>query len=378
MDRKRGNFFTVFQPFLSLSFSRFVAAGINGLFWFYLASIITKSDYGELGFLISIGTVGHSIALLGIPTLIVVYGAKKENVLPAGYTLGLISASLVALVAYILIQNVSVSIFILGMMIFSLKISELNMKKRYSSYSLYIILQRILTIIFAIILYQFFGIDGIVLGFSLMAILGLEGLYNYFKNKKFSFSLLKPKIGFMKNVWLSNLSTILFWWGDKLIIGTLFGFTILGSYLLAAQFLLLLNSVPGALSVYLLPQESEGRQNKKLKMYAVVFGILIVVASIIGIPYAIEILLPDYTESIFAIQIMSIGIIPLVIAAIKSSELLGRERSKVILIGSSLNVILYFTLLVFLGSQFGLVGIATAFLASTIFIAVFYFFAKIK
>jgi len=182
----------------------------------------------------------------------------------------------------------------------------------------------------------------------------------------------------MINSWFSRLSQILFWWGDKLLIGSLFGFSLLASYQFATQYLLLLETFPRSLSQYLLPQESEGKKNKKLKILSPIAASLIALGSIITIPYGINTFLPEYHDSILSSQIMSIAIIPLSISMIQQSEFMGKEKSSVVLIGSILQTGVYFSLITWLGQAFGLMGIAIGFLAAATLRVVYNLIASLR
>ena len=52
---------------------------------------------------------------------------------------------------------------------------------------------------------------------------------------------------------------------DKLIIAPLFGFTLLGNYSLGLQVYALLTLLPAVVVKYIIPQDSSGIENKKLK-----------------------------------------------------------------------------------------------------------------
>jgi len=158
-----------------------------------------------------------------------------------------------------------------------------------------------------------------------------------------------------------------------LVIGALFGFSILGEYHFAVQFLFLLESLPRALSIYLVPQEAEGKKNKKIKMLSIGAAILLAVISIVTVPYGVNAFLPEYHESILPIQILSIAIIPLSISSIQTSEFLGKENSKLVLIGSIIQSGLYFLLIIVLGQSFGISGMAIGFLTAAIVKTVFNF-----
>lgn len=367
---KRG-FSVGIKNYLTLGLSTFITSGVGAIFWMYLASVVGKTSYGELGFLMSVANVGLAVATIGLGRMMVVYGAKNENVFSPAYAMGLISITAVSIITYAIIQNVAVSFLIFGMMIFYLNESDLTSKKRFVDVSKFKLLRTALTIIFAIILYQSFGVNGIVLGYALATLPTLRGFYIFARTKKIGISVLKPKIGFMLNNWFSALATNLFFWGDKIIIGSLLGFSTLGSYQLASQYFMLLSTFPTAVSIYLLPHESQGIGNKKIKFFSLGIACTIALMSIIVIPYAVGFFFSNYNESIVPMQIMSVGIIPFTISSIQESQFLGNERSKIVLVGSTLGVGSYFLLIMLFGTQFGLVALAGAFLASTIIRAIF-------
>ena len=355
----------------ALGTSNIIAAAINGFFWFVIASFVEKIEYGEIGYLISIATVGAAFANIGFNNLIIVYGAKNEKVFSPTYTLGLITSISAAIIAFVLTENIVVGLLIWGMMIFSLMMSELNSRKKYVTYSKLTIIRRTIAVVFALGLYPILGLEGIILGYFLATLPGILGLYKYIKTEKIGISVLKPKSRFMLEQYSTSLIGVLFWWGDKIIIGTLFGFQVLGSYQLAGQYLFFLNAIPMALMVYLLPQESQGIRNRKMKKYSVLLSLVIVSLSIVIMPILVQTIFPMYEESIIPIQIMSIGIIPITISVIFESFFLGREQTQLVLIAISLQTGLYFLLIITLGNQLGLIGIAISFLISTIVRSIF-------
>jgi len=229
----------------------------------------------------------------------------------------------------------------------------------------------ITAIIFAIILYQYLGITGILLGYFIATLFILKEISILLKGRKIDFSALRSKIFFTANSFIMRLSTVFFFWGDKAIVGAMFGFTLLASYQLAGQYLLLLEGIPRAIMIYLVPQESEGTKNKKIKIFAISVSILSALVSIIIVPFAINAILPEYEDAILPIQILSLSVIPLTISAIQSSQFLGKENSKVVLIGSIIQSALYIILIVLLGTPYGLEGIALGLLTATVVRTIF-------
>jgi len=366
MDSKKG-----IKDLLTVGTSLFISQIILGLFWFYLATILTKSDYGELGFFMSIVNVAAVISVLGLSTTVVVYEAKKENIFPASFVVVLIASSVTALVTFLLYQNFSVSILAMGQAVFALMISGLSGKKKYQILSKYRILRAIASIIIAIFLYQYLGITGIILGFFIATLFILKEFNFLIDHRKINFPALKSKMFFTANSFFMRLSSVFFFWGDKAIIGIMFGFTLLASYQFAGQYLLLLEGIPRSIMNYLVPQESEGIKNKKIKIFAISVSILIALVSITAIPFVVAAVLPDYQDAILPIQIMSLSVIPLTISAIQISQFLGKENSRVVLIGSVIQSTLYLVFIVLLGIPYGLEGIATGLLIATVVRTIF-------
>jgi O-antigen/teichoic acid export membrane protein len=335
---------------------------ILSLFWLFLASFLEKTEYGELGFLLSVVNVASTIALLGLRNTIIVYEAKEENIFPASFWVGIISSLITAIVVFILTENVNASILTIGMVIFAIGLSGLNGKQEYRTFSLHKLIRSIVTVTTAIIFYQFFEINGILLAYFISTLIIIKEIYPQLKNNKIKFSVLKTKFRFLIVAYSTRLSQVFFNWGDKVVIGILFGFTFLGSYHFAFQYLLLLESLPRAVSQYLLPQESKGNKNKKIKIIAVLISFLITIISILVIPYGVNSFIPKYVESILPMQILSISIIPLAILEIQNAEFIGKEKTKIVLVGSIIQSVIYLVLIMLLGSEFGLIGFATGYL----------------
>src|SRR3989304_1937725 len=108
------------KELLSLGAVNISASIILSFFWVYLASILQKTEYGELGFLFSIANVAVTISLMGLRALVIVYESKNENVFPPSFLLVLITATITSAVTFVLTQNVLVSVLIIGMVIFEI------------------------------------------------------------------------------------------------------------------------------------------------------------------------------------------------------------------------------------------------------------------
>jgi len=370
------NFQTKIKDLFSLGSANLIASIVYGIFWIFFASLVTKNEYGELGFLMSIANVGFAISMLGLGSTIVVYESKNERVFPPSFVLGILASVITAIIVYFFIQNIPVSLLIISMTFSSLILFGLISQKKYPSFSIQVIIRAISSLIFAILLYHFFDIPGILLGFFIASLFLLGNLKRLITNTTINFSILKSKIHFMLHNYANRLSGVIFWWGDKLLIGALFGFSTLGSYHFAAQYLLLIESIPRSIGLYLLPQESQGEKNKKIKIFSILVACLLTVISIITVPLLIPIFLPEFEESIIPIQIMSLSIIPISIFTIQQTEFLGKEKSSVVLLGGIIQTIFYFILILILGEFLGLIGLSIGFFVSTTIRVIFYSIIK--
>ena len=365
------------KDLMTVGTSNFFASIINSLFWLYLASILLKTEYGELGFIMSIATVGAAASLLGMRTTVVVYESKNENVLPSSFIVILISSSISAFILSLFTNNLFIGILIIGMTVFELLLGGLIAKQRFSDFSISRLLRSVITIVLALILYHQIGIDGILIGYFFGTLIILKDVKSLLKNKKISFSILKQKISFILEAYTSRLSHVFFLWGDKMIIGLVFGFTILANYHFAMQFLFLLDTIPRTFATYFTPKEAAGEKNKKIKVFSILIAILITIISFIAVPYGVMEFLPNYEESIVPMQILSLALVPLSISGIQQAEFFGQEKSRPVLLGGIMEASLYIISLVVLGQLYGLIGMAISFLIAVwIRVSFNFFFSK--
>jgi O-antigen/teichoic acid export membrane protein len=345
-------------------FSRFLAAGLLGIFWLLLANFLDKSEYGELSYFVSFATVGSAVALLGLNKSLVVFAAKKEPFIADLTLLGIISSTVVSVISYFIIQNILVSLLIFGSTMFFLSISKLNADQKFRSYSAHVILQRSLCLVLSLIFVPLYGIQGALLGLTIANLPSFYELLFLIKSKLIGFSYLRPKLGFIANNYFIHLSSVTFWFGDKILIGSLYDFTILASYTIASQFIIFLSQFSQSISVYLLPKESMKHQNKKLKIYAIIIAFALFALSYSLVDILIPLLVPKYIDSIELLQIMTFSIVPMMIAIIIETELLGKERGLLVLLGTLIQLSTFSILVLLDVFAWGLLGLGIAFLTS--------------
>lgn len=354
----------------AVSFANIITTFISAAFWLYLASILSASTYGSISYLIAVGTISATVSTLGLQNTLTVFTAKNERVENPSYLLGTVSSIGVALVVFLIFQNISVSLFTFGAALFSLITSYQLGLKSYTSYSRFVLLQRIIAVVSAVILYRFMGVEGVVLGFALSFFPFLKNIFLI--KRKPGILILRPKFHFMMNNYAARISQILVAWSDKIIIFPLFGSQLLGNYQLGIQFLSLMTVIPNAVYNYLLPQDASGNKRNKIKKLLVLFSTLICLLGIFVIPIGVEKFFPKYDSSIPMIRIVSFAVIPITLNLIYMSKFLGQDKSRFATIGTIIQLVIQLLGLVILGKYYGIIGLASAVVLGSVIQSIYY------
>jgi len=368
------SFFKKIQDLSYLGSSNILGAIILSIFWIFLASLLGPENYGEISYLIAIANIVSVIAFLGAGQTITVYVAKGIRIENPIYVISLISSIVTSIVIFLILESIEVSLYVIGYVIFGLVTHELLGLKLFKIYSKLLILQRILTVGLALGFYFLIGLEGIVLGYAIAFLPFAFFLYKGFKESKLDFSILKPRLGFMMNNYGKDLAKILSRTIDKIIIFPIFGAVILGNYQLGFQVLVVLTLIPSIVYQYTLPRESSGDTNYKLQKGSIIVSIVLTGIIILFGPTMSNFFFPKFIDAINIIQIMSVAIIPISISYVFTSKFLAIEKSKFVIIGSGIFLIIQISLIFSLGKVFEITGIAMSLVIAasveTVFLAV--------
>ncbi len=357
----------------TIGIASIVGSGISAIFWIYLAALMGAENYGELGYYISIASIVTSLSFIGGPAAITVLVAKKIKIESTIYLVSILATVISAIVLYFAFINIGLSIYVLGAVIYNLSVSELLGRKSYRKYSIYFILQKILFVVLSLILYYVMGPTGVLLGTGLSFMPFLIQIYSGFKNQKIDFKLLKTKWKFITNNFFIDLSVILNNQIDRLIIGPIFGFTILGNYYLALQVLNVLSILPEIVKKYTMPEDSSGVNTTKIKIITIGFSIILALIGVLIIPKIIPIFFPEFNQSTELIPLISLTIIPATISGLYNSKFLAHEKSNYVVVVNIISTSVLVLGVVILGQLLGIVGLAYSFLLSNSIKAVLYF-----
>jgi len=366
------------QNITILGISDIVIKGVSAIFWFYMAIELGVESYGQLGYFISIASIGSTISLIGSSTTLTVYVAKNVKLQSTIYLITLISSSVSSLILFLIYENIGVSVFVLGHVIFTIASSVMLGSKKYSTYAKYLISQNFLMVGFSIGFYYLIGWEGILVGIGLSYFPFLSWVYKGFKESRINFSLLRSKSKFLINNYIMSLASVLSGNVDRLFIFPMLGFTLLGNYVLGLQVLSILTIIPANVSRYILPQDASGTKTGKLRSNTILLSVVLAISGIFISPILIPNLFPEFIEATKIIQIISISIIPTTITSMYTSKLLGNEKSKIVLLGSVIFISLQSIGIIILGDYIGITGAAFALLISSTVQALFLFLMSKK
>jgi len=348
-----------FKGLTTISAATAINNSIGAIFWFSIASILGTEQYGQISYLLAIAIIASRLSLLGSPNILMVYVAKGVKIQPAIFLSSISSSIIASLIVYFLfLSNFGVSVYILGFVIFTLITYDALGKKEYRQYAKYVISQKVLLILFSISLFYAIGFEGVILGIGISFLPYAIIVIKEIKKSKINFNLLNQRKEFILNNYLLDVIGAFNGTLDKLIILPLFGFALLGNYQLAQQFFLVLIIIPSMIFQYILPHDSSGNSNQKLKKAVIVFSIITAGLGIVLAPILIPIFFVEFNESINLIQIISIAIIPSTITMTYTSKFLGMGKSKIVLGGSGIFLSIQIPLIFILGDIIGINGAA--------------------
>ncbi len=358
-----------------ITLGNLLGALLTGSFWLFLASVANVEDYGKINYKVAIASLAASAALLGMNTTVTTYLAKgHERINVQANQLVLISGAIAAVVVSVI--DWFLSVFVIGMTFWMMSIYELLGKKSYKQYAFASIGARGSQFLLSILLYYLLGVPGIIIGFAVSFLLFSKQYLTSTRQFSLNFDEVKHMMKFASHAYSFNMSNAILLYFDKLIIAPLFGYLVLGYYQLAFQFFLFLGMIPVSFYQYLLPEESSGSKRQKVPLLGLLVSVALTLALYVSSPWILQTFFPHFKDSLAALQIISVGIIPMMIVWTLNSRFLSMERTRYVLIGSAVYVALQISLIIELGGKMGVTGLALAVVLSLIAQAGFLYASK--
>ena len=364
-----------FKNISILGSSTIVGNAISSVFWIYLAGLLGAEKYGELGYLISIAGIVSTVCLVGGTWSMTVYTAKGMKIQPPLYIISLISSCISLVIVFVIFDTISIGIFVIGFVIFQLFLAELLGSKLFKRYGKFYILQKITFVCLALSFNHIIGFEGIIIAYGASYLIFSFPVFKMLTTVKPNFEILKTKFSFVTSNYLYDLSSTANGQIDKLIIAPIFGFALLGNYYLGLQIIGFLGILPGIVFNYILPQDASGRSTTQVKKITLLFSVGFTLIGIFLIPPLMPIVFPEYTEAVTLLPILSLSVIPIAVQSIFISKLLGREKTRYVLISHLISIFVLVFGIIVLGNEFGSEGIATAYVLSQVASAILLVFA---
>ena len=349
---------------------------IAAIFWIYMADLMGQEDYGELGYMLSIAGIASTISILGGQWTMSVYTAKGVRIESSLYFISIITSTVSAIILYFLFENVGMSVYVISIVIFNLFTAEILGKKRYKTYSKIFFLQKIILVTLAILLYYILGAEGVLLAYGISYLVFTSRIISALRNHEFNFGLLRQRFKFWMFNYIIQLSNSARAQIDILLIGPLFGFALVGNYFLGLQVLGLFLILPLIIFKYTLPQDSSGSSTKQIKIITIATSIGFALLGIFVAPEVIPLVLPEYTDTVELIPLLSLAIIPRTVTTMLMSGFLGKENNIHLLVGNLIAFSIIVSGILYLPEYFDIVGLAIAYVLSvtiqTIYLLIVY------
>jgi O-antigen/teichoic acid export membrane protein len=361
---------------MSIGVSDIVGSGISAVFWLYIASVIDPGDYGEIHYFLGIVGMAQILSMFGNSNALTVYSAKNENIQSTLFLLSIIPTVVSCITIIILFDRVDAGLLVIGYVVFQSANAVLLGRKYYRKYAKMILIQKSLTIVLGISFFHFIGPEGIIFALAFTFIPHLIIFSKEFKTTKINFSVLRLKMKFITNNYFMTLSGGFGGQIDKIILAPLLGFNLLGNYSLSLQLFTILVMFSSIAFKFLLPQDASGISNKKIKKIVIITSFGISILGFFALPKLIPIFFPKFIDTVDAIGIMSLAVVPEAITMLYMSKMLGRERSKFILIAKLISLTTIILGFITLGPIFGISGLAAIIVIASILQAGFLAFSN--
>jgi O-antigen/teichoic acid export membrane protein len=344
-----------------------LGAAITGGFWLLLATLQTPEEYGTTNYGIAIASFSSFVVLLGLNTVVTTYLAKGSTKINIEMNQLVFISSIVVAVVISVLHDWMLGLIVIGMAFWMMSLYEALGKRLYKQYALINIGARASQLALSLILFFMIGVPGVIIGFLISYFLFS---YRYFRTIRYfnfrQFSESKRIMKFALHSYSFNMSNAFFMYFDKLIIVPLFGVAVLGYYQLGFQFLMFLGMIPVSFYQYLLPEQSSslaaGPAVKTTKVHIFGFLVSIALAGLLFMlsPWIVDYFFPKFVDAVGVLRILSIGIVPMMVVWNLNSRFLALNRTKSVVIGSAIYLIVQISLMIELGYTMGASGIAIA------------------
>lgn len=346
----------------ALGVSTFSSSMITAVYGILVVPIVGAEGYGTISLYSTIATILGAIVSFGASNSLLVLMPKQIKIFSTISFITLSSAVIIATIIFFIFKEISISIFIIGVIIFELGSSRLLAKQTYSGYGRYILSQRICFVILSLAFYFILGPTGMVLGMGLSMFIALPIVITGIRESRVDFTLIKTRSKFLINNYFLRLLRTSYAYVDRLIVFPLFGFVTLGNYEFGMQIVTFANVLSVFFYNYIQPKDAKNESTRKFKviMLSASASISLVIVSLS--PFFLHMFFPQFKEITTMIPILGISVFPHSLTVLYLSKFLGSEKSKEVSIAAALHLGIQILGIIILVHFFFAIGIALAFL----------------
>lgn len=352
-----------------VTLGNFISSILGALFWLILARIIIVEYYGYINYILSLAALAGAFSILGLNITVTTYLPKGEDLTHEAVWIVFI-ASLMVSTIFVFLRLFYVAILAITGSAFKMFLFETLGRKQYKKWMILSIGYRIGQLVSSLSLYQILGINGILVGYIVPPLFLCLPFFARLTIRNLNFSTIKSKLNFSLHAYSVTLTNIFIMYFDKILIGWIFGLTILGLYQLGYQFFWALSIIPTSLFQFLLPEKASGSSSREIEFVGISIAILLALVAILFSPIAIYWFFPHFIESVVLTQIMCLAVIPATIANIESATFYGNEKSIIVFKSNIIALIVEIVGLYILATFLGVIGLSIAIVSSQIALAV--------
>lgn len=321
------------RGFLSVSGGKYVDTILGGVLWLLLVRFLSQGEYGVITYWRSFAFMLSVISTLGFhqsfQTLI---PKRKTQITSEGNFLTLFPSVGFALVlAYSTTLNpIIVGCYLFFLNRYLLAVKEILGEQNYLEFLCVAFGKRLVQIIFSLFFYQLFDLNGVFIGLTFgVAVTSYRSFLSLFSfPKNFRFPLTRDHLSFiLYNFGRMSLIAIV---GqiDRIIIGTIYGKSILGVYAFVAQIFSFFRMTSRGFSGYLVPEKSAGKDARIAELAGIGLSICMSILTFIFVPLGIRRVFPNFIEAINAVYVLSILPILMMASTILTSHFLSEEEGR--------------------------------------------------
>lgn len=336
-----------------------ISALIGGGMWLLFASFLNTQQYGEVNFKFAVGTIASSLAVVGFNSTVArLLSLGQQSQILTIHWIVIVASVIAGSVTYFIVDDLSVVLLVIFASVFAMSCGEYLGYGLYRQYMVVSVISKIAQVTLSFVLYFQMGPSGILLGYAIPNLLLSLRMLTKIRFKIALNNNIRSALKFSVTGFLVDFSRTITLYFDKILIGSWFGYSPLGQYQFASQFLILLSTIPMSIFYFAL-SKSDLRTSVKLShvllLSAALSGLFIVAS-----PYIIASFFENFIDDVPTSQVISIAIIPMSISAYFSSKDLRENKYFNIIMGSIIYISTTILTIYIFGNVYGAIGFAFA------------------